>query len=192
MDRWLGFGLLAALMVGSTGCLHHNTRGGGNTCSTGSCGGGDCSTGDCYSGDCGGCESCQGGTSGILAKARCKRANRRACGCSTCGSGLLGRMGGMVGIQCKGGCGGGGACNGSCGNGSCGGIGCVAGGLGWQQGGLDYSSHLTPGLLGHNAAAQLNSRPFTPGPPAGQTAYPYYTTRGPRDFLMSDPPSIGR
>ncbi len=32
---------------------------------------------------------------------------------------------------------------------------------------------------------------FNPGPPAGQVAYPYYTVRGPRDFLMANPPSIG-
>jgi hypothetical protein len=32
---------------------------------------------------------------------------------------------------------------------------------------------------------------FAPGPPVGQTAYPYYTTRGPRDFLLNNPPSIG-
>jgi hypothetical protein len=32
---------------------------------------------------------------------------------------------------------------------------------------------------------------FAPGPPVGQTAYPYYTTRGPRDFLLKNPPSIG-
>ncbi len=30
-----------------------------------------------------------------------------------------------------------------------------------------------------------------PGPPVGQTAYPYYTTRGPRDFLQNNPPTIG-
>ena len=29
------------------------------------------------------------------------------------------------------------------------------------------------------------------GPPAPQYAYPYYTTRAPRDFLMANPPSIG-
>ncbi len=29
------------------------------------------------------------------------------------------------------------------------------------------------------------------GPPTGAIAYPYYTTRGPRDFMASDPPSIG-
>jgi len=29
------------------------------------------------------------------------------------------------------------------------------------------------------------------GPPSATTAYPYYTTRAPRDFLMANPPSIG-
>jgi hypothetical protein len=32
---------------------------------------------------------------------------------------------------------------------------------------------------------------FNPGPPTGQTAYPYYTLRGPRDYLLGNPPSIG-
>jgi hypothetical protein len=32
---------------------------------------------------------------------------------------------------------------------------------------------------------------FAPGPPAGSVAYPYYTTRGPRDFLARNPQSIG-
>jgi len=32
---------------------------------------------------------------------------------------------------------------------------------------------------------------FQPGPPVGQVAYPYYTVRGPRDFLQDNPPSIG-
>ncbi|MDZ7618859.1 MAG: hypothetical protein U1E05_17785 [Patescibacteria group bacterium] len=29
------------------------------------------------------------------------------------------------------------------------------------------------------------------GPPTGMVAYPYYTTRGPRDFLAKNPASIG-
>ncbi len=29
------------------------------------------------------------------------------------------------------------------------------------------------------------------GPPTGTYAYPYYTTRGPRDFLVDNPGSIG-
>jgi hypothetical protein len=30
-----------------------------------------------------------------------------------------------------------------------------------------------------------------PGPATGAVTYPYYTTRGPRDFLDRNPPSIG-
>jgi hypothetical protein len=30
------------------------------------------------------------------------------------------------------------------------------------------------------------------GPPVGTVTYPYYTVRGPRDFLADNPPSIGR
>jgi hypothetical protein len=33
--------------------------------------------------------------------------------------------------------------------------------------------------------------PTQPGPPAATVGYPYYTTRGPRDFLVNDPASIG-
>ncbi len=29
------------------------------------------------------------------------------------------------------------------------------------------------------------------GPPTGAVAYPYYTNRGPRDYLAANPPSIG-
>jgi hypothetical protein len=32
---------------------------------------------------------------------------------------------------------------------------------------------------------------FNPGPPVAQVAYPYYTVRGPRDFLRNNPPTIG-
>jgi hypothetical protein len=32
---------------------------------------------------------------------------------------------------------------------------------------------------------------FQQGPPVGQVAYPYYTVRGPRDFLLDNPPHIG-
>jgi hypothetical protein len=31
-----------------------------------------------------------------------------------------------------------------------------------------------------------------PGPETAQYAYPYYTVRGPRDFLLDNPPTIGR
>ena len=32
---------------------------------------------------------------------------------------------------------------------------------------------------------------YAPGPPTAAYAYPYYTTRGPRDFLQNNPMSIG-
>lgn len=32
---------------------------------------------------------------------------------------------------------------------------------------------------------------FAAGPPTGSTTYPYYTTRGPRDFLARNPRDIG-
>lgn len=36
-----------------------------------------------------------------------------------------------------------------------------------------------------------HSQAFTPGPPVGTVVYPYYTVRGPRDFLVDDPRPIG-
>ena len=63
---------------------------------------------------------------------------------------------------------------------------------------------LWPRLLRRLAGAGLHCCPFcgcgpsgdqnynfNPGPPVAQTAYPYYTLRGPRDFLLNNPPSIG-
>jgi hypothetical protein len=55
------------------------------------------------------------------------------------------------------------------------------------------------GLAKHHLSgaekAMLDSSDYgavTPaGPPTGAVAYPYYTTRGPRDFLAKCPPSIG-
>ncbi|HID77579.1 MAG TPA: hypothetical protein EYP56_16485 [Planctomycetaceae bacterium] len=32
---------------------------------------------------------------------------------------------------------------------------------------------------------------FVPGPPTGAITYPYYTVRGPRDFLAAEPRPIG-
>lgn len=50
-------------------------------------------------------------------------------------------------------------------------------------------AHGTPGYPHHHF-----SREYTgpQGPPTAQTAYPYYTIRGPRDFFIDNPPSIGR
>ncbi len=33
---------------------------------------------------------------------------------------------------------------------------------------------------------------YQPGPPTAQVANPYYTVRGPRDFLARNPRSVGR
>ena len=41
---------------------------------------------------------------------------------------------------------------------------------------------------GHAAVA---NEPFNPGPPSAQMTYPYYTLRGPRDFLQRTPTPIG-
>ena len=165
MNRWLLIGSLAGLMALSTGCLRHQTRGGCSTCGVESgMSHGGCQTGNCGNGNCG--------------SGDCGNGN---CGSGGGGDGDCGRCGGMFGKAR--GCMGGG-CNG-------GRTGCQAGPLGWQQGGLDYSSNLNPGFLGHNAGQAVAAQPFTPGPPQAQVAYPYYTHRGPRDFLNPNPPSIG-
>lgn len=41
--------------------------------------------------------------------------------------------------------------------------------------------------MGHHHQAQTGPA----GPPTAAYAYPYYTTRAPRDFLLDNPPSIG-
>jgi len=62
-------------------------------------------------------------------------------------------------------------------------LGCRPCNLGWQRGGTDYQRH-----LGHHGGP---AQPVA-APGAAQVAYPYYTTRGPRDFFVDDPPTIGR
>jgi hypothetical protein len=51
---------------------------------------------------------------------------------------------------------------------------------------------------GHKTACKQNQYQYGPdqysedtGPPTGATTYPYYTNRGPRDFLARNPRSIG-
>ena len=53
------------------------------------------------------------------------------------------------------------------------------------HGGLHRGPH------GHHQDMTDFGTPAVGGPPAAQVAYPYYTTRGPRDFLNPNPPSIG-
>ena len=64
-------------------------------------------------------------------------------------------------------------------------LGCRPCNVGWQRGGTDYGAHLSHSQYRNDP--QVGS-----GAPTGQTAYPYYTNRGPRDFFASNPPSIGR
>ena len=64
-------------------------------------------------------------------------------------------------------------------------IGCRPCNVGWQRGGTDYGAHLSH--------SQYRQDPGVgSGATAPQTAYPYYTVRGPRDFFANNPPSIGR
>jgi hypothetical protein len=70
-----------------------------------------------------------------------------------------------------------GGCGPACGPGGCGPGGCGNGGcLGCNDGGA------TEGMDDGSAYA---------GPPSAGVTYPYYTTRGPRDFLAKNPRSIG-
>ncbi len=64
-------------------------------------------------------------------------------------------------------------------------LGCRPCKMGWQRGGTDYQR-----FLGHNGGPAGGQG--AGGGQVAQVAYPYYTTRGPRDFLMDNPPSIGQ
>ena len=121
----------------------------------------------------GGCTkiSTRGGCFGAKGGSDCTAA---ACECS-------GRSN-MCGSGCQDQCGGG--ARGCCQPGVC--TGCRPAPLRWQQGGSDYAHKLNYGMLKHGKVQQ------NPGPPGPTVGYPYYTVRGPRDFLASNPPSIGR
>ncbi|MEX0937442.1 MAG: hypothetical protein WDZ59_06245 [Pirellulales bacterium] len=76
-----------------------------------------------------------------------------------------------------------------CGGGAhLGGAGCTecAGGLAGAHG---DGSGGHPLLHHHGPPATLGQQG---GPPSGTVSYPYYTTRGPRDFLQKNPPGLGR
>lgn len=61
--------------------------------------------------------------------------------------------------------------------------------------GCDRCGHcgLGCGLLAHHCKqyTDIGAQAAPSGPPTGTVAYPYYTTRGPRDFFAANPPSIG-
>jgi hypothetical protein len=103
----------------------------------------------------------------------------------------------------------------------CGDVGCRPCAMGWQRGGTDYQrflggpgcnscqkgcqsgcntcgkggglgSRLASAGHGQYANAQPAGAGEASGGPMAQVAYPYYTTRGPRDFFLDNPPTIGR
>jgi hypothetical protein len=86
-----------------------------------------------------------------------------------------------------------GACDDGCSGGgcdSCGGHGgCDNCGPHGPEGLLGHHLHKPHHHLGRGFGTQQYAGPS--GPPTGAVAYPYYTNRGPRDFLASNPPSIG-
>jgi hypothetical protein len=95
-----------------------------------------------------------------------------------------------------------GACQtGDCQTGGCQTGGCQTGGCQDCEGGVCRVPHTGRygGLAKHHlspaekaALAGTDYGAIGPaGPPTGAVAYPYYTTRGPRDFLAKRPPSIG-
>jgi hypothetical protein len=50
------------------------------------------------------------------------------------------------------------------------------------------------GFFARNFGPSVHTSPTEEGmgaPQSAQVAYPYYTTRGPRDFLLNNPPPLG-
>ncbi len=116
-----------------------------------------------------------------------------SCGCSdSCCNASCGCSDGCCDASC--GCSDG-CCDASCGcSDSCCGEGCGSGCSSCGGAGCGLCQRMVGrvanGFCPH-AAGYPEMYNFTPSPPVGQTAYPYYTVRGPRDFLQSNPPSIG-
>lgn len=95
--------------------------------------------------------------------------------------------------------------DGCCSNGGCSDGSCSLGGRRGRNGGRNNSCSACGGrgcglcarmrgaMAGCNPHAGGYPEPqnFNPSPPTGQVAYPYYTVRGPRDFLRNNPPTIG-
>jgi hypothetical protein len=155
----------------------YSAAGRAGNCET-SCPGGDCCVFDRYRGsecgpqypngpyDCTPCSSCDWGCNG----------HRHPFGYKT-------------GHECycqNDGCNGNNGCNGCNGQPNCV---CQHCGRGYCGGGPGVGCNACP-FCGCGPSGDQNYN-FNPGPPVAQTAYPYYTLRGPRDFLLNNPPSIG-
>ena len=76
---------------------------------------------------------------------------------------------------------------GNCASGNCGSS-CAEGNCG--TGHVPVGEGFLAALHGRDRLNGLNGGPA--GPAAAAYSYPYYTTRGPRDFLLDQPPTIGR
>jgi hypothetical protein len=170
---------------GETGCCDTCNSGGRGCCASG-CGceqGGIC---DCIVSDC---PVCQGARNCGLFRRYCGPGCGDGCDCGMrndydCSACRLGGCCYGYGLANRGcGCGGGG-----CGDGSCGG-GCGCGPRAYGGCNAPYGNGCCAGP-GCCASGDQHYT-FNPGPPVGQTAYPYYTTRGPRDFLEKNPAPIG-
>ncbi|WP_145056754.1 hypothetical protein [Adhaeretor mobilis] len=61
---------------------------------------------------------------------------------------------------------------------------------GWDDRCRSHVGNIASGLC-PNGGGYPASYNHNPGPPTGQVAYPYYTVRGPRDFLQANPTRIG-
>jgi hypothetical protein len=165
--------VLALAVCSSAGCRAIGNRGGcgcGDSCAVGDPGGAGCgeacATGACADGSC---------ASGCGLNCFGRFCGNSGCGvpgvhdCSACNSASWGNNGyGYCPDGCRGMCGGHGP---MLRNGYCLCCGSAAPSCCCSSGDQNYN--------------------FAPGPPVGQTAYPYYTVRGPRDFLLGNPPKIG-
>jgi hypothetical protein len=174
-----------------------------------------CESGSCGDGGCGWAGLGLGGfvnkgprNHPIVDSLRAKGCGTAGCGtggqlCSGClggsGSGPQGRCGtpgcGMGGQLCSGCLGG----SGSGPQGGCGAPGCGVGGqlcagcLSRMYGGHLHkkAAHLLPAQHPYGGAIPHTELQPGMGGQAPTYAYPYYTTRGPRDFLQNNPPTIG-
>ena len=131
------------------------------------------------------CDTCCECTCGCPEDCCCDTCCECTCGCPEdccCDAGCDSACGCPEDCCCDAGCGCSDGCCG-CDNGGC----CSDQGCGPCQ---RMAGRVASGFCPHSSGypAMYN---FNPGPPSGQTAYPYYTTRGPRDFLQNNPPTIG-
>ena len=110
-----------------------------------------------------------------------------ACRDGNCGPGANCRNGICRGSKCHEGVCPGGVCQSRCQSGHCGKCGHCRH-LG-RYGGL-ARHHLSAAEKAALAESDYGAT-GPAGPPTGAVAYPYYTTRGPRDFLARCPPPVG-